>query len=134
MTCMMWHSQCLKNMVLGLVHMSKGRAAGCLGLADLHVLVPCPPSQLALRVQLRELSLIVGICVRASLPYRARHIRWCLVNKVSQRIAPRDVPAMQPGRRPSPMDSEMSYSRQMSRMSSQCLRGIGTVITDLMGQ
>ena len=28
---------------------------------------------------------------------------------------------MQPGRRPSPMDSEMSYSAQMSRISSQCM-------------
>jgi len=31
------------------------------------------------------------------------------------------APAMQPGRRPSPMDSEMSYSAQMSRISSQCV-------------
>lgn len=33
----------------------------------------------------------------------------------------RGAPAMQPGRRPSPMDSEMSYSAQMSRISSQCV-------------
>ena len=31
------------------------------------------------------------------------------------------LPAMQPGRSPSPMDREMSYSAQMSRMSSQCV-------------